>query len=160
MEKDFKLNRDFKLFSLRAFRRGDLCSGLSQAQGLLLFQAALLDGERRRRALPTLWHKFDRNYLLFSFSLQTQWPLLLPPLLLPPLLPLILRHLGLTILRRVGMTIFRRLGSSSLHHVATICEYSHQFATFCNMFQHFQHIATGCNISQHFQHVAAFCNIL
>ena len=43
-----------KLFSLRAFRRGDLCSGLFQAQGLLLFQAALLDGERRRRALPTL----------------------------------------------------------------------------------------------------------
>ena len=88
---------------------------------------------------------------------QTQWPLLLPPLLLPPLLPLILRHLGLTILRCVGMTIFRRLGSSSLHHVATSCEYSHQVAAFCNMFQHFQHVATVCNISQHF---VAFCNIL
>ena len=55
------------------------------------------------------------------------------------------------------MTIFRRLGSSSLHHVATSCEYSHQVAAFCNMFQHFQHVATVCNISQHF---VAFCNIL
>ena len=148
------------------------CSGLSQAPGLLLFQATLLD---RSHALPPA-HLPTRQLprTIRSQSLTTHIVRMFRSHFSGPTAIQLWQHgagTGSSVGRGTRATFLQHFAIKKqqfaifvqqlaafciiLHHVATLCCILQQFATICNILQQF---ATVCSILQHFasllQHLA------